>query len=146
EPLTLRETESGVTVQSEMPLAAAIRRPLTEATLTEQLGRLGGTGFRLAGLTSALEGDVILPLSELSRMRRALVAAVREQAPPVSGPAATASLADLLEPVAASRSSPPSGRAELSVLCRTMDQVRACLGAGVGDIHVDFEDIRGYAA
>ena len=55
-----------------MPLAPAQNQPLTTERLREQLGRLGGTPFILGALTNALEGEVILPMSELNRLRREL--------------------------------------------------------------------------
>ena len=59
-------------VQSTLPLAVAEKQPLTTEKLREQLGRLGGTPFRLGALQNLLEGEVILPASELNRMRREL--------------------------------------------------------------------------
>ena len=63
-----------VQVRSAMALVPATRRPLTEETLRQQLGRLGGTPFRLGALENGLEGEVLLPMSELNRMRREIVA------------------------------------------------------------------------
>jgi putative protease len=65
--------------QSEMPLAAAENRPLTDEMLRQQLGRLGGTAFRLGHLANHLSGAVLLPISELNRMRRELVTELDEQ-------------------------------------------------------------------
>ncbi len=61
-------------VESAMPLATAEKQPLTEAKLREQLGRLGGTPFKLGDLKNHLTGDVMLPVSELNRLRREVVA------------------------------------------------------------------------
>lgn len=47
EPLTVFCPEYGCSVQSSQPLQRAENRPLTSETLERQLGRLGGTGFRL---------------------------------------------------------------------------------------------------
>ena len=71
-------------VDSAMPLVEADRRPLTIARLREQLGRLGGTPFKLGALASHLTGDVLAPVSELNRLRRELVRkleTLRAQAP-----------------------------------------------------------------
>jgi hypothetical protein len=38
--------------------------------LREQLGRLGGTPFKLGELKNNLSGEVLLPVSELNRLRR----------------------------------------------------------------------------
>lgn len=67
--------EAGVCrVESSMPLQFARKRPLTTELLRGQLGRLGGTRFKLGKIRNELEGDVILPVSELNRLRRELVA------------------------------------------------------------------------
>jgi len=52
EPLTVvARDEQGrvVEAKSDLPLAVAQNQPLTELRLREQLGRLGGTAFRLGG-------------------------------------------------------------------------------------------------
>ena len=75
-PLTLLvrdETGHVVQVESTMPLAKAEKLPLTESKLREQLGRLGGTPFKLGVLKNLLSGDVLLPVSELNRLRREAV-------------------------------------------------------------------------
>ncbi len=72
-PLTLilrDETGHVVQVASAIPLAVAEKQPLTDARLRDQLGRLGGTPFKLDRLANRLEGPVILPMSELNRLRR----------------------------------------------------------------------------
>jgi putative protease len=60
-------------VESQMPLEIAQKRPLTEETLRAQLGRLGETEMELGVLENRLEGQVIVPVSELNRLRRELV-------------------------------------------------------------------------
>jgi putative protease len=81
-PLTLiARDELGHVVQAESSLALtpAEKHPLQEATLAAQLGRLGGTPFRLGGVLSRIEGALILPLAELNRMRREMVAALEQR-------------------------------------------------------------------
>jgi putative protease len=76
-PLTLiaRDTEGrAVRVDSATPLAPAQTRPLTAAGLRDQFARLGGTPFRLGALATHLEGGVMLPVSELNRLRREAIA------------------------------------------------------------------------
>src|ERR1051325_3655427 len=62
-----------VRTDSAMPLVAAERQPLTTQRLREQLGRLGGTPFSLDGLKNCLAGALMLPVSELNRLRRQAV-------------------------------------------------------------------------
>jgi U32 family peptidase len=75
-PLTLIARDGDghvVKVEGGVPLVEADRQPLTPERLREQLGRLGGTPFRLDELQSFLEGKVIVPVSELNRLRREAV-------------------------------------------------------------------------
>ena len=60
-------------VESSMPLTKAEKQPLTTERLREQLGRLGGTPFKLGELKNNLSGEVLLPVSELNRLRREVV-------------------------------------------------------------------------
>ena len=72
-PLTLivRDEEGHVVkVESAMPLTRAEKVPITEEKLRDQLGRLGGTPFKLGELKNFLSGEVLLPVSELNRLRR----------------------------------------------------------------------------
>jgi putative protease len=63
-----------VTVQTEKPLSPASKRPLDESTLREQFGRLGGTGFVLAGLDSTgLDRNLFIPVSELNHLRQTAI-------------------------------------------------------------------------
>ena len=151
-------------VFSLMPLVAALKRPLTEDSLRDQLGRLGGTAYVLGKLDCDLIGGLMLPISELNRMRRELVE--RLQQDPVARPVPALSGASD-DPISLGGPIPDSitdalagcsvqGRAglatgaftnqpELSVLCRTLEQLEACAAAGVAVAYADFEDVRGYA-
>ena len=62
-----------------MPLAPADKQPLSDERLRAQLGRLGGTPFSLGRLDNHLEGAVMLPVSELNRLRREAVAELDRQ-------------------------------------------------------------------
>ena len=55
-----------------MPLEVAEKRPLTTDLLSEQLGRLGGTPFKIGRLDARLADAVVLPISELNRIRRSI--------------------------------------------------------------------------
>ncbi len=136
----------GLEVHSGMPLQTAQKRPLTSEGLRDQLGRLGGTSFELAGLEVKLEGEVILPVSELNRMRRALIEQLESAAPDRVKPARpTTTLDEMLSPIAAARSAVSEGSSEIYALCRSTTQIDAALAAGIGRLYVDFEDIRPYA-
>jgi len=128
-------------VESQMPLEIAQKRPLTEETLRAQLGRLGDTGLELTSLENRLEGQVIIPVSELNRLRRELV----DKLAALPSPNLPASHSVNSEnSVIPSKSLVPSRLAALAVLCRTLDQIAAALRMGVSEIYADFEDIRRY--
>ncbi|BAU05578.1 U32 family peptidase [Fischerella sp. NIES-3754] len=131
-----------VQVESSTPLVAAHNKPLTPERLQEQFGRLGNTPFRLGELTTNLTGELMLPVSELNRMRREIVTQLdnlrrkpkRWQLNP------NASLWDLLP----SRSSHQPTTPSLIVLVRNLQQLQAALIAGVDTIYCEFEDPRKY--
>ncbi|MFN0129347.1 MAG: DUF3656 domain-containing protein [Verrucomicrobiales bacterium] len=130
-----------VTLESAMPLRAARTRPLTEAVAREQVGRLGGTPYHLASLELKVTGNVILPLSELNRLRREIVQLMPRSwgAPASGGPVLDASRE------AESKTAcdePVATDPVLTVLCRSFEQIQAALACGVGVIYADFEDIR----
>jgi U32 family peptidase len=156
QPMTVTardETGHVVRAESQVALSMAANQPLTPERLQEQLGRLGGTPFRLESLDCLLEGPLILPVSELNRLRRELVAKLlevrahpapwtlrpvtpgfffseREKDPKVCG----TSLQDSAQPSAA----------VLAVLVRNFEQFDAALASGVKTIYCEFEDLKKY--
>ncbi|WP_019534852.1 U32 family peptidase [Paenibacillus ginsengihumi] len=131
-----------VTVASELPLVRAEKRPMDQALFEEQLGRLGGTIFELESVEAHLKGELIVPMRELNQMRRRAVQLLEEarQRPRVYMKRAVDVYADAAPPASA------AGTAQLTVLCRTMDQVRAACEANVGLIYADFEFIKQFPA
>lgn len=131
-----------VAVSSVEMLESAQTRPFTDEFLTKQLGRLGGTEWKLGELNNQLQGEVMMPVSAVNRLRRALVeemdAAGRQSNEPRVHVAAEGSLADLVP----QRKTDESSHRELSVLCRSMEQIEASLEAGAQNVYVDFEDVR----
>ena len=132
-PLVLESC--GVTLRSGIPLEPARTRPLTAESLCAQLGKLGETPFVLGEVRNELEGEVLLPLAEINRLRREIVLrlSVRDSAPMVT-------LESILPPSAAAATSAPV----LMVLCRSHEQLCATLECGITTVAVDYEDIRLY--
>jgi len=141
-PLKLRDRESGVEVESAIPLEVAANRPLTPEFLEQQLGRLGGTVFELASLEVHLSGDVMVPVSELNRLRRALVEPLeRARLGAFEHRRSTGvRVSDLLPEKTATEET----AMELRVLCRTGEQVDAAIACGIETVYVDLEDVRRY--
>jgi putative protease len=125
--------------ESSRPLEAARNQPLTGEKLAAQLGKLADTPFRLGSLENLVVGDVIAPISELNRLRRALVEQL-ETTPPPAPP--TITLEEILAGIHARPAA--SDAPELSVLCRNFAQLDAALASGADLIYADFEDIRRY--
>lgn len=146
-PLTLIADDGEghvVKVESNLPLAIPEKQPLSPERLREQLGRLGGTPFKLGELESFLEGAVILPVSELNRMRREIAAQLETlRARPKRWTLTAATIA----PTAASARalSPSSAEApELIAVIRLLEQLEPAWRAGARTIYCEFENPKHY--
>jgi putative protease len=132
-------------VATDTPLARAEHQAATLELLREQLGRLGGTGYRLDALTAEIAGHPLVPRSVLNLLRRDLVARLDEAAARgarrtvADGPVLPALRASLIGPRELKDGCAPP---ILSVLCRTTEQVEAALGAGIATLYLDFQDIK----
>ncbi|KAB8317560.1 U32 family peptidase [Tolypothrix campylonemoides VB511288] len=131
-----------VQVESAMPLEEAHTKPFTTERLQEQFGRLGNTPFCLGTLTNHLKDAVMVPVSELNRMRREIVTQLENlrSQPKRWQLHSSGSLKDLLP----SPSLPPSLPPSLVVLVRTLKQLQAALSAGIETLYCEFEDPRAY--
>ncbi len=127
--------------ESQMLLQAARNAPLTHPRLLEHLGRFGEAPFQIGTLSVALPEPVILPIAELNRMRRVLSARL-EDALRSARVELDESWQTLLEPDAIVR--PLVSEPELTVLCRSDEQLEAALEVGVRRVYLDFEDVRRY--
>ena len=159
-PLTLiahDEFGNVAKVESSMPLAKAEKQPLTTGRLRAQLGRLGGTPFKLGDLKNNLSGEILLPVSELNRLRREAVAELeRQRGLPkrwmVSSRSsrreeALTSKAESRKPKAEidqSLLTSAATNAQLIVLVRNLPQLEAALSCGVTTIYCEFEDPKKY--
>jgi putative protease len=118
---------------SEIPLTAARTAPLTIEKLREHLGRFGDQPFALRELEAQFEGDLILPIAELNRLRRLLIDELntRETTPRQEAPHSWRSL--LSDPAG-----DPGGESlHLSVLVRTVEQLDAALLESVDTVYCD---------
>lgn len=140
-PLTLEC--NGLTASTSVILQPADNRPITTESLTAQLGRLGNTAYELGAVDNLLADGLIVPVSALNRVRRALVEKLDLQAEavvPEKKVISTFSLADIMPQVPKEEPKP----AELATLVRHPYQIEAAIEAGVKRIYADFEDIRRY--
>jgi putative protease len=155
-PLTLiaRDQEGHVAqADSTAPLARAEKQPLTTARLTDQLGRLGGTPFKLGSLQNHLTGEVILPVSELNELRRRVATDLEAQrvAPkrwtlnvsPVGAFALNRPAAPLSAPGTLGAATAATA-AELIVVIRELPQLAAAWSAGARTLYCEFENPKHY--
>ncbi len=144
---------------STMQLARADKQPLTPERLRAQLGRLGGTPFVLGELKCSLDGDVMLPVSELNRLRRAAVdelLALRgqplkwslkdpEPSPHPDPPPSHRMGAEREQRADVIRSSEANSLIpRIIVLVRSLPQLQAAMDCGIGTVYCEFEDPKKY--
>ncbi|MEO8560679.1 MAG: U32 family peptidase [bacterium] len=139
-----------ITVRSDINLAPASKRALDDASLREQLGRLGETPFALAGLERlALAEGLFLPISELNHLRQQAVDELlqrRDWARDAMLAARRAVVDDalVLSPVSPAREashvsvdSVREARFDLVASVFTLDDARAAAAAGATTIVLD---------
>ena len=156
-PLTLiaRDAEGHVAqADSSAPLARAEKQPLSTERLSDQLGRLGGTPFKLGTLQNHLEGEVILPVSELNELRRRVAIDLETQratpkrwtinspAAGVVAPTRPGSTQAAERPLGAT--APTLDAVELVVVIRELPQLTAAWSAGARTIYCEFENPKHY--
>jgi putative protease len=161
-------------VESSMSLAKAERQPLTTDRLREQLGRLGGTPFKLGELKNNLSGEVLLPVSELNRLRREIAGELErlrsrpkrwtlnsggtgvtpvgsgvapetgEQGPVAPSPHCHLQSTSHNEIRRDAEFNPRDARSTLIALVRNLPQLEAALKCGVTTVYCEFEDPKKY--
>ena len=150
EPLTLiirDEAGNMAKAESTMPLAKAEKLPLTEEKLRDQLGRLGGTPFKLGELKNFLSGDVLVPVSELNRLRREVVVElVKQREQPKAWELNESSCRCNEAPIETSQSllTTAATSPELIVLVRNLAQLEAALKCEMTTVYCEFEDLKKY--
>lgn len=144
---------------SEVIPQEAIKHPLTEQQLRQQLSRLGATAFYLRELQVELQGQPMVPLSALGTLRKLLVEKLNSLSLIRPYPCQPIGQAQQLiaqcrisaQPRKASVRFEPSERQPadtqapiLRVLCRSLQQLELALESGASNVIVDFHDLRQY--
>ena len=131
-----------VQVESEILIAEAHTKPLSTERLKEQFGRLGNTPFHLDNFINSLNGNIMLPVSELNRMRREIVSKLEElrSRPKLWELNHHGKWQDLIS----YKSTPISASPSLIVLVRNIEQLKAVLTTDIKTIYCEFEDPRNY--
>ena len=142
--LTLtHEQGQSVTVRGDAPLSEARNRALDEATLTEQLGKLGGTGYHLAGLTAELQGAGFLPVSALNALRREAVERLTELRGRAPERHAAARLEQALLSGRGGLETASGTSPQIHVLVRTPEQLGAALTERPDSVTLDYLELYG---
>ncbi|HVU04949.1 MAG TPA: DUF3656 domain-containing protein [Polyangiaceae bacterium] len=122
---------------------------LDRAILEEKLGALGGTPFRLESLVLDLAPGLHLPVSELKRLRRDVVASLEQELarPPYPAPPEERCVPELRRELSSKITEDPGGP-ELVPLCRTEEQLEAVLASGPPpgtEVELDWMELVGLA-
>ncbi len=133
QPLVLAMEGSGekVEVASAEKAETATKHPLTEETLHHHLTRLGETPFRAARFSTVIEGNPILPFSQLNQVRREAVARLSEKIlkphrrNPINLGKVKSQVAEALRP------QKRSGPSFLTVFAGNLDLLKTALDAGI---------------
>jgi putative protease len=130
-------------LESDAPLEAANKHPLSQEILEQQLGRLGKTVYELRHLRAEIVGGPMVPLSVLGTLRHRMIDQLTVSA--ASQPARRiAKSADFAPAIREHEFKSDISRPTLRVLCRTLGQLEAAAGCGINSLFVDFQDIRDY--
>lgn len=129
------------------PATEAVNRPLTFAYLEKQLDRLGNTPFGLSSLDCRLDGQVMVPVSELNEARREAVAQLEtRRAAGSRGKAVPEEVFSRRLSQALARDlaagSTYAARTVLSVSVGDLPSLRAAVKAGAGEVHLGGEQFR----
>ncbi len=130
-------------IESEQSLEVAQKHPITVDVLREQLSRLGGTAFELLDLKATIIGTPMVPLSVLGKLRKQMIEQLGRSLPMPKVELCRDNALDRLRhglPDRATQTTTPL----LTVLCRTLDQLRICVEIRVDRLIADFQDIREY--
>lgn len=132
-----------VVVRSETPLTTAQNRPLDEATLRDQLSRLGDTPYILSELSAVIEGNPFVPVSLLNQLRRQATTQLAELQSQL--PVLTILNPDQVvdEALAAVEPTAPSTTPHLHLLVRSPEQLAAAIALRPDSITLDYLDLEG---
>ncbi|WP_165953225.1 U32 family peptidase [Deinococcus sp. S9] len=142
--LTLTDEQGrSVTVTLPAPLQSARNRALDEVVLREQLGKLGGTGYHLAALTTDLVGAGFLPVAQLNALRREAAEALTARRGQTPERRVVPRLDEVLRKGETPRPAAPTLPPRLHVLVRTPEQLEAAIAERPDSITLDYLELYG---
>lgn len=121
----------------------ARKHPTSVDDLQQQFSRLGNSPYELRSLTAEILGEPMVPLSVLGELRKIMLDQLDKTRVEVANrqideSGISARMLPNLEPVS------DGAGVCLSVLVRTMEQLRQVLSHGQKAVYVDFHDVREY--
>ena len=133
QPLVLEMEGLGekVVVASAEKAQVATKHPLTEEILHNHLTRLGETPFRAAGFSAEIDGNPILPFSQLNQVRREAVALLSEKILALHCRPSINLWKAKNEVKEASKTKKRSGSSFLTVFAGNLDLLKVALAAGI---------------
>ncbi len=146
QPLRIEaKLKSGISasIVGDDPLPVANKHPADEALLRDKLGRMGGTPLELGQLTCTIQGGPMTPAGMLNSLRRDLVdKLVAQLEQPLPRAVNRDAGVRMIQPIASDSTSPTKDK--LTVLCRTLEQVKAAVAESIEMVYADFQDVREY--
>ena len=125
----------------DLPIAR--KHPITLEKLQEELGRLGGTVYRLGEVAATIDGNPMVPLSVLGRARKALLQALGDSLKSARNIRVNEKALDELRgQVRTDELGAASVQPKLRVMCRHLHQVSTAIECGVESLYTDFQDLR----
>jgi putative protease len=130
-------------ISSTETLVAATKHPLTHAVLEQQLGRLGGTVYELRNVRAEIEGEPMIPLSVLGKLRHQVIDQLAVASTSVAARRTFTSDQSALA-IHAPEPSITAVSPTLRVLCRNLEQLESAARFGMRSLFAEFQDIREY--
>jgi len=124
--------QDGYTGQAKTNFIAekALKRPLTTDSIAKQIERLGTTVFELSSLNCEIEGQVMVPISEINDARRRAVEELEIARLAKYSRVSLPKESSIFELVPQSKTTPQNNKPELVVNVDSIDKVKAAIDNG----------------
>ncbi len=150
EPLKITVVDSSGNTgeaDTDAPAQEALKRPLTREYLEKQLSRLGNTPFEMAELQLDLDGDLMVPVSEINEARRTALSRIEMKRAAVFGHEPVPDDVFSRRYAAAIKSSPEKAavvkkKPVLSVTVTDLPSLQAAVESGAGLVYFGGEQFR----
>lgn len=133
QPLNITLTDSdGYSAQADTNFIAekALKRPLTPETIAKQIERLGTTVFELSNLDCQIDGEVMVPVSEMNDARRRAVEALETARLAKYNRVSLPKVTSIAELVPQTKTTQQHKKPALVVNVDTVDKVRTAIDNG----------------